>query len=101
MRNTKDNDTYHFGMIERWKTSKQTKTEFCKKENIRYHVFYYWHKKHQRIHRSVNTQTTPSFIKLPNISTVPSVSYCEIHFANGIRLSFNTCPDASFLKSLL
>jgi hypothetical protein len=97
MKGTKENDAIKFGMIERWQESKQTISQFCKTENIAFHVFYYWHSKYKK-------QNSPpaKFIKIaaPEISQM-QLNYCELHFANGMRLVFNQMPDAGFIKQLL
>lgn len=96
MKNTKENDAIYFAMIDRWKASKQTKTAFCKTENIRYHVFYYWHAKYHRVNKSIS-----SFIKLPSNNKHMSPVFCELHFISGTRLVFNQQPSVDFVKGLL
>ena len=97
MKGTKENDAIKFAMIERWHQSKQTISEFCKTENIAFHVFYYWHSKYKK-----QSNTSARFIKIPppEISQM-QLTYCELHFTNGMRLVFNQMPNAGFIKQLL
>lgn len=97
MKGTKENDAIKFAMIERWQQSKQTISQFCKTENIAFHVFYYWHSKYKK-----QSNTSVRFIKIPapEISQM-QLTYCELHFTNGMRLVFNQMPNAGFIKQLL
>ena len=97
MKGTKANDAIKFAMVERWQHSKQTISEFCKTENIAFHVFYYWHSKYKK-----QSNTPDRFIKIAaqEISQM-QLNYCELHFTNGMRLVFNQMPNAGFIKQLL
>ena len=97
MKNTKENDSEKFALIERWRLSKQSISQFCKSEKIACHVFYYWHHKYKR-----HNNKPAEFIKIaaPLISqTQPT--YCTLHFTNGTRLVFNEEPNVGFIKKLL
>ena len=97
MKSNKESDAIKFAMIERWQQSKQTKSEFCKSENIPFHVFYYWHNKYKK-----KNNAPAKFIKIASpITSRMQLNYCELHFTNGMRLVFNEMPDAGFIKQLL
>ena len=97
MKGTKENDAIKFAMIERWQQSKQTISQFCKTENIAFHVFYYWHSKYK-----MQNNTSAGFIKIPALEiSQMQLTYCELHFTNGMRLVFNQMPNAGFIKQLL
>lgn len=97
MKDTKENDALKFAMIERWHQSKQSKTQFCKTENIAFHVFYYWHTKYTK-----QNNTSCKFIKIAALD-IPQMqsNYCELHFTNGLRLVFSEMPTADYLKQLI
>ena len=96
MKNTNDNDTEKFSMIDRWIASKQTIIKFCQEEKIAPHVFYYWNGKYKRHNDPCK------FVKIavPSQSKIPS-PYCELQFTTGTRLVFNEQPSAGFIKQLL
>src|ERR1035437_998015 len=97
MKSNKESDAIKFAMIERWQQSKQTVSEFCKSENVAFHVFYYWHNKYKK-----QNKAPAKFIKIaaPLITSSP-LNYCELYFTNGMRLVFKDLPDAGFIKQLL
>ena len=97
MKNTKENDSEKFALIERWQQSKQSISEFCKSEKIANHSFYYWHQKYKR-----QNNKPAEFIKIA-ASVIPQTqpSYCTLHFTNGTRIVFNEEPTVGFIKKLI
>jgi len=96
MKDSKEKIGDKFGIIERWKQSGKTISQFCKEENIPYHKFHYLHSKYKQ------QNNTSKFIKIkPLVREVIGGSYCELYFANGSRLVFNQKPEAVFIKQLL
>ena len=96
MQNKTEKKIDRFSMIDRWKASGKSINTFCKEENISYHMFLYWRNKYTR-------QTNPSgFIKIKSAKPISiKETTCEIIFANGNRVNFNSSPQASYLKELL
>ena len=84
-------------LLERLKQSGKSLSQFCKDENVATQQLYYWQKK-----RSRKEKPKPEFIK---IATAQVRHYenpiCEIHFPSGIRVTFKTQPNASFIKQLV
>ena len=97
MRNTREQDSEKFSMIDRWRESKQTILQFCKEEKIAPHVFYYWKGKFKR-----QNNDPGKFVKIVTQGeSKGKMPYCELQFTNGMRLVFNEQPSACFVKQLL
>lgn len=103
-------------VIERYKSSGQGQTAFCKSENIPLHKFkYYWQKYRKKAHKelSANRVYEPFNVEPVSITEAPSIEppskspnnhELSLTFASGLncQLSFNG-PDAelaAFLKEL-
>ena len=97
MQVTKLDSKHMDSLLERLKQSGKSLSQFCKDENVATHRIYYWQKKCSR-----KDKPKPEFIKIPVARVGPSEnSICEIHFPSGIRVTFKTQPEASFIKQLV
>jgi hypothetical protein len=96
MQNKSEKIADRFSMIDRWKASGKSINSFCKSENISYHMFLYWKKQYSK------QNISKGFIKIKPVDKLISKdSTCEITFANGNRINFNSHPEATYLKQLL
>lgn len=83
-------------LIAQWKSGTESKTDFCKRNNLSYHTFTNWIKKH-------NKEKSFGFIKInsPVNPAFQAQQFCEIHFTNGAKIIFHQQPNAAFIKQLL
>ena len=94
-----------FLVIEGWKKSGQSQREYCKQNNIRYHVFHYWYKVYREEHQAVVKPTSP-FVQLQvqpedNVITAATTTNVELLLPDGKGLLFHGRVEACFLRSLL
>jgi hypothetical protein len=86
-----------FVSIASWQQSDLSQKEWCRRQDIAYHIFHYWY----RIYREEHSQTDHdnSFVKL---SVKPEANAsCEVVFTDGTKILFREPVTVQFLKSLL
>lgn len=83
-------------MIRRWQQSGLSQIEFCRKENISFHGFYYWKK------RICKTEKKPSgkFLKLRTAPPLPVNIFAEVILQNGSRVVLHREVPLKELKQL-
>ena len=87
-----------FALIEIWKESGLSKTEFCTEQNISQPVFYYW----MRRYKERKTPSMDGFIPVCVQNEVSgSTSSIEILYPNGVRLLLPSECDLSMVRSLI
>ena len=97
MQTTKLDATLMDSLLEQLKQSGKSLSQFCQDENVPKQRLYYWQKRLRR-----KNKPKPEFIKIPAFQMGHyEKSICEIHFPSGIRITFNTQPDANFIKQLV
>jgi hypothetical protein len=86
-----------FSSIASWQQSDLSQKEWCRQQDISYHIFHYWY----RVYREEHSQTDngDSFVKL---SVKPEAnSSCEVVFTDGTKILFREPVTVDYLKSLL
>lgn len=83
-------------IIEAWKQSGQSKSDYCKLHSISYFKLRYWINKFNKEKVSDST-----FIKIKRPDVRPfSESYIEVHLVNGVKIIFKQVPDIDYLKQI-
>ena len=80
--------------IEASKESGLAVEQYCKEQNLKPSVYYYWRKKLE----SDSQIHTGSFIELQPITTTSCV---EIVFTNGVKIHFESLVPVHYLKQLI
>jgi hypothetical protein len=86
-----------FISIASWQQSDLSQKEWCRQQDIAYHIFHYWYK----VYRKENPQpgNTSSFLRL---SVKPEANaICEVVFTDGTKILFREPVTVHYLKSLL
>jgi hypothetical protein len=100
MRNNSQVRQQMLEMVNRWKQSGLSQKDFCEKEPVTFHKFYYWYRRSGQQDKPIPTQETPGFVKLKIEEPLVATSI-EIHFPQGARLFFHNPVSAEYLKTLL
>lgn len=95
MESRKQRRELHFTMIRAWQQSGQSQLDYCKQNNVAYHVFHYWYK----VYRLQHTTAEPGFVSL-NIAASLQANV-EILFADGKRIVFHQPVSADYLKAVI
>ncbi len=75
-----------------WQESGLSRQAFCKRENIVYATFNYWHKQ-------FSSDQSSGFSE---VSLEPALEVCcELVFPSGVRIVFHSSPPVGWLKSLV
>jgi beta-lactamase class D len=69
-----------FALVDQWKASGKTQTEFCRDHNIKSGTLGYWVGKKKR-----SDQTATGFA-LVNLTDVPNRQQVEVAYPNGVRV---------------
>ena len=97
--------TQMYPLIERWRSSGESKKDFCVQHHINLHTFTYWINKYDKSRAAPSDFTTaPSnFVSLQvNEKTKGNLNTSvEITYPNGIQLRLNSPPSLLYLQSLL
>ena len=99
MRNDPEVLKEKYKMIEQWKQSGLSQTEYCRQNVITHHSFYYWYKRYRQ-HHDCSGSNDSSFVKL-HIEKPSQSSLLEVHYPGGIRLLFHEIVSVNYLKALL
>ena len=88
-----------FGQIEQWKQSDLTQRAFCSQNNIPYHVFHYWYKRHRVAQHGADNQPS-SFVK---VEVPPQAGYAHIELVlpDGKRILFHHLVSSDYLKAII
>ncbi len=90
--------TQMYPLIEKWYNSGQSRSAYCKANNIALHLFAYWHKSYQE-HKNTSLKEESSFINL-NISAEPELEM-SIHYPNGNRLLLGSVTNITLIERLV
>lgn len=86
-----------FASIASWRRSELSQKEWCKQQDIPYHIFHYWYRVYREEHLQAGNDG--SFVKL---SVKPEAdASCEVVFADGTKILFREPVTVHYLKSLL
>ncbi len=86
-----------FACIRSWKQSDISQKEWCRQQDIPYHLFHYWYRKYKDQQGTGNDKG--AFVQLAVTST--TARGCEVVFADGTRIVFHQPVAAQYLKDLL
>lgn len=83
-------------IIESWKQSGQSKSDYCKLHSISYFKLRYWINKFNK-----EKVSDSKFIKIkPPEVKQRSELCCEVHLANGVKIIFKQVPDVEYIKQI-
>lgn len=89
----------NFAMIEQWQQSGLSQKAFCEQNNIAYHVFHYWYKRHRVAQLGTDNQPS-SFVKLEMTSRA-EYAHIEVVLPDGMRLLFHQPVSSDYLKAII
>jgi hypothetical protein len=86
-----------FASINSWQQSDLTQREWCRQQDIPYHIFHYWHRKFKDEQKPGDDKR--AFVQL---AIPPATSAgCEVVFTDGTRIVFHQPVPVQYLKNLL
>jgi hypothetical protein len=86
-----------FANIASWLTSDLSQKEWCRQQEMAYHVFHYWYRIYREEHpEPVNDS---SFVRLAAKADMDVP--CEVVFMDGTKVLFREPVSVQYLKSLL
>jgi len=80
-------------MVERFGSSGQTRTSFCRAEGINLYTFIYWQEKFK------DELKSPSFVVLEKPNAKYVLEGLELEFPNGVKL--RNCRDLELIRQLI
>lgn len=87
-------------LFSQWQSSGKSQNIFCKEQGLPYSVFQYWLKKFRKSSGAV----TSGFIEMKvseQASQAETKGEIEVIFPSGAKVIFKSCPDVSFIRSLV
>lgn len=103
-KNTKEN---MYPIIDLWKESGLTQTQYCKQEKVSYYIFKYWLQKYRNEHIGAKQIQPAQFlpVQVPSsdeLSKDPvSKDDITIHYPNGVKINCPVNIDTSLIKTLI
>jgi hypothetical protein len=86
-----------FASISSWQTSDFSQKEWCRQQEIPYHIFHYWYRRYRE--QDLVPAGDNGFVRL---TVKPSAdASCEVVFADGTKIIFREPVPVQYLKSLL
>jgi hypothetical protein len=85
-----------FASIASWQTSDLSQKEWCRQQEMAYHVFHYYRVYREEYPEPVNDN---SFVRLAIKEDVDAP--CEVVFADGTKVVFRVPVSVQYLKNLL
>ena len=86
-----------FASIASWQASDLSQKEWCRQQEITYHIFHYWYKRYREQQESSGEAS--AFARLA-VKQEPEAG-CEVIFADGTKVIFRQSVSVQYLKSLL
>lgn len=86
-----------FASIISWQQNDLSQREWCRQQDIPYHIFHYWYRKFKD--QQVPAGDKGTFVQLA-ITPTPATG-CEVVFTDGTRIVFHQAVPVQYLKSLL
>ena len=83
-------------IIEEWKQSGQSKSDYCKLQSISYFKLRYWINKFNKENKSDSKFIK---IKLPFVKQSSEI-YCEVQLPSGVKVIFKQQPDIEYIKQI-
>jgi hypothetical protein len=84
-----------FASIASWQASDVSQKEWCRQQELAYHVFHYWYRVYREEHAQPDNDN--SFVRL----SVKAEASCEVVFTDGTKVVFHEPISVQYLKSLL
>jgi hypothetical protein len=88
-----------FDHINRWQQSALSQKQYCKQNNMPYHVFHYWYKRYRDEHDSGHQSS--SFIPMNVQSPALPGPVIEVLLVDGTRLLFHQHVNSDYLKAII
>lgn len=86
-----------FASISSWQASDLSQREWCRQQDIAYHIFHYWYRKYKEAQDEPGGGS--SFVRL---TVKPEAGAgCEVIFSDGTKVVFREPVPVQYLKSLL
>ena len=86
-----------FASIASWQTTDLSQKEWCRQQEIAYHVFHYWYRLYRENHQE--PVSDDSFVRL-TIKPHGDAA-CEVVFTDGTKIVFREPVSVQYLKGLL
>jgi hypothetical protein len=86
-----------FANIASWQTSDLSQKEWCRQQEIPYHVFHYWYRVYREEHLQLDNDN--SFVRLTMKADADAP--CEVVFTDGTKVVFREPISVQYLKDLL
>jgi hypothetical protein len=86
-----------FASIASWRASILSQKEWCRQQEIPYHIFHYWYRRYREQDQAPATDS--GFVRLA--VTAPAYACCEVIFTDGAKIVFREPVPVQYLKSLL
>lgn len=86
-------------LIDKWKSSKLSRTEFCRREGLCLQTFCYWAKQSEL---KPETKSPMSFISMPPTGQRQAIDeqFIEIKLPNGLQCRFSKFSDIKIITQL-
>lgn len=88
-----------FDHISQWQQSALSQKQYCRQNNMSYHIFHYWYKRYRDEHGSDHQFS--SFIPVNVQSSSSSGPVIEVLLVNGTRLLFHQPVSSDYLKAII
>jgi hypothetical protein len=88
-----------FDHISQWQQSALSQKQYCRQNNMPYHMFHYWYKRYRDEHGS-NHQSS-SFIPVNIQASTSSGAAIEVLLVDGTRLLFHGHVSSDYLKAII
>ena len=86
-----------FACIRSWQRSDVSQKEWCRQQDVPYHLFHYWYRKYKDQQEAADEKG--GFVQLA-MSCSPATG-CEVVFTDGTRIVFHQPVGVKYLKDLL
>ncbi len=87
-------------MIEQWRQSGLSQKAYCEQNNIAYHIFHYWYKRHRVAQQGADNQPSSSFIRL-EVPPRAGYAHIELVLPDGKRILFHHLVSSDYLKAII
>ena len=90
-----------YPLIEKWRGSDCSKSEFCHNYGVNIGTFIYWERKHANEESPLSIDNNFVSLKVSGLRQGTGEQKVEIYYPNGVRISVSKELSESFLTSLL
>ena len=96
-----------YPLVEKWESSGQSKTAYCRDHGLNIHTFIYWHQKYKTEHDE-GSPGTSDFVALElrskavkSKAEIGRTTGIEIVYPNGVRLHLEDLVRADYIMGLV